>query len=43
MPWLAREKYAFSIMSAPNLDILMENKDLVRYSQFLDQNLPVKF
>jgi hypothetical protein len=43
LPWLSRDKYSFSIMSAPNLDILMENKDLARYRQFLDQNLPVKF
>ncbi len=43
MPWLTRDKYSFSILSAQNLEVLMENKDLVRYRQFLDQNLPVKF
>ena len=43
LPWLTKEKYSFSIISQQNLDILMENKDLARYRQFLDQNLPVKF
>ncbi|MFL5772728.1 MAG: tetratricopeptide repeat protein, partial [Flavisolibacter sp.] len=43
LPWLTKEKYSFSIISQKNLDILMENKDLARYRQFLDQNLPVKF
>jgi hypothetical protein len=43
LPWLKPEKYAISIVSDPNLEILSEKKDLTQYKQFLDQNLPGKF
>jgi outer membrane protein assembly factor BamD (BamD/ComL family) len=42
MPWLKSDKYSFSIITAPNLAILLEKKDLNQYRQFLDQNLPGK-
>ena len=43
IPWLKGDKYAFTIMTPYNLDILLQKKDLKQYQQFLDQNLPGKF
>ena len=42
IPWLARDKYSFTIISENNLPILQQNGDLEGYKRFLDQNLPVK-
>lgn len=43
VPWLKSDKYTFSIISEANLAVLKENKNLVLYQKFLEQNLPVKF
>jgi TolA-binding protein len=43
IPWLKADKYEFSITTDPNLDLLLQKKDLTQYKQFLDQNLPGKF
>ncbi|MGV3656635.1 MAG: tetratricopeptide repeat protein, partial [Chitinophagaceae bacterium] len=43
MPWLKGDKYSFTIISADNLKLLQEKKNLDAYRLFLDQNLPVKF
>jgi TolA-binding protein len=43
IPWLKADKYSFSIISAPNLDVLKTSPDLAVYKKFLDQNLPGKF
>jgi|GEM_PF-3758265 len=43
VPWLKADKFSFSLISAPNLDVLKANPDLKAYSKFLEQNLPVKF
>jgi hypothetical protein len=43
VPWLKADKYSFSIITDPNLEILKSNLDLTTYKLFLDQNLPGKF
>jgi outer membrane protein assembly factor BamD (BamD/ComL family) len=43
IPWLKADKYAFSIISEQNLEILKSNPDIAAYKRFLDQNLPGKF
>jgi hypothetical protein len=43
IPWLKAEKYSFLIVSAENLPVLQENKDLTLYRRFLEQFLPGKF
>jgi hypothetical protein len=43
IPWLKPDKFSFSMITDPNLNVLMEKKDLAGYKQFLDQNLPGKF
>lgn len=42
IPWLAKDKYSFTIISENNLPVLQQNGDLEGYKRFLDQNLPVK-
>ena len=41
--WLPAQKYAFYIISANNLEILKQNKDLQSYLNLLNQKYPGKF
>ncbi len=43
LPWLTADKYSFIIISAANLEILKNNKDVKGYLQLLQQALPGKF
>ena len=43
VPWLAADKYSFTIISAANLEILKTQQDIGLYKQFIEKNLPVKF
>ena len=43
IPWLKGGKYSYSIITEKNLEILKNNKDLDKYKQFLDKNVPGKF
>ena len=43
VPWLAAEKYSFTIISASNLDILKARQDIGLYKQFIEKNMPGKF
>ena len=43
VPWLATEKYSFTIISAPNLEILKAQQDIGLYKQFIERNMPGKF
>jgi tetratricopeptide (TPR) repeat protein len=40
VPWLTADKYAFSVISPANLELLKGNPDLNAYSRFINQNLP---
>ena len=43
IPWLPANKYTFLIISAPNLDLLLGNKDIPAYKKFLQAVYPGKF
>jgi len=43
VPWLATDKYSFTIISAANLEILKTQQDIGLYKQFIEKNLPGKF
>jgi len=43
VPWLPAGKYSFLIISGPNLDLLLNNKDLSAYRKFLQAAYPGKF
>ncbi|MGK2861376.1 MAG: tetratricopeptide repeat protein [Chitinophagaceae bacterium] len=43
IPWLKGGKYSYSIITEKNLEILKNNKDIDKYKQFLDKNIPGKF
>jgi len=43
VPWLAADKYSFTIISAANLEILKTQQDIGLYKQFIEKNLPGKF
>lgn len=43
IPWLKGGKYNYSIITDKNLEILKNSKDLDKYKQFLDKNIPGKF
>ena len=43
IPWLKGGKYSYSIITDKNLEILKNSKDLDKYRQFLDKNVPGKF
>ncbi|MBS1604508.1 MAG: tetratricopeptide repeat protein [Bacteroidetes bacterium] len=43
VPWLPAGKYSFLIISGPNLDLLLNNKDLPAYRKFLQAAYPGKF
>ena len=41
--WLPAQKYSFYIISAPNLELLKENKNLQGYIDLLNKKYPAKF
>jgi outer membrane protein assembly factor BamD (BamD/ComL family) len=43
VPWLPAGKYTFLIISAPNLDLLLNNKDMAAYRKFLSAAYPGQF
>ena len=43
VPWLAAEKYSFTVITASNLEILKAQQDVNIYKQFIEKNLPGKF
>jgi len=43
VPWLPADKYSFLIISGANLQLLLNNKDLNAYRQFLSAAYPGKF
>jgi tetratricopeptide (TPR) repeat protein len=43
IPWLTGNKYTFSIISAPNLEILKGTTEVPVYKKFLEQHLPGMF
>jgi hypothetical protein len=43
VPWLPAGKYTFLVISGPNLDLLLNNKDMPAYRQFLSAIYPGKF
>jgi hypothetical protein len=43
VPWLPAGKYNFLIISVANLQLLLNNKDLKAYRQFLSSAYPGKF
>lgn len=43
IPWLKGGKYSYSIITDKNLEVLKNSKDLDKYRQFLDKNVPGKF
>ena len=43
VPWLAADKYSFTIISAANLEILKTQQDIGLYKQFIEKNIPGKF
>ena len=43
IPWLKGGKYSYSIITDKNLEILKNSKDIDKYRQFLEKNVPGKF
>jgi len=43
VPWLAADKYTFTIISAANLEVLKTQQDIGLYKQFIEKNMPGKF
>jgi len=43
IPWLKPDKYSFTIISQPNLDILNDTKDVNGYKALIEKVLPGKF
>ena len=43
IPWLKGGKYSYSIITEKNLEVLKNSKDIDKYRQFLDKNVPGKF
>jgi outer membrane protein assembly factor BamD (BamD/ComL family) len=43
VPWLKGGKYTYSIITERNLEVLKNSKDIDKYKQFLDKNIPGKF
>ncbi len=43
IPWLKGGKYSYIIITAENLEILKASKDVNKYKEFLDKNMPGKF
>lgn len=43
VPWLKGGKFTYSIINEKNLEVLKNNKEIDKYQQFLQQNVPGKF
>jgi tetratricopeptide (TPR) repeat protein len=43
MPWLAKEKYSFIIITKENLEKVVNEKDISKYKQYLNIQQPGKF
>ncbi|MEO7394518.1 MAG: hypothetical protein ABIU11_06200 [Chitinophagaceae bacterium] len=43
LPWLKGGKYTFSILTNNNFEILKTTKDIEKYKEFINQQLPGKF
>jgi outer membrane protein assembly factor BamD (BamD/ComL family) len=43
LPWLKGGKYSFSIITDKNLETLKAGKDIDKYKEFLNKNIPGKF
>ncbi|MBS1750658.1 MAG: hypothetical protein JST63_12185 [Bacteroidetes bacterium] len=43
VPWLAADKYSFTVISQTNLEVLKTQKDLEAYKSFVKQNYPAEF
>ena len=43
IPWLKPDKYSFTIISQPNLDVLGNTQDLPGYKSLIEKVLPGKF
>lgn len=43
IPWLKGGKYNYSVITANNLELLKNSKDIEKYNQFLNQHLPGRF
>lgn len=43
IPWLKGGKYSFSVITDKNLEVLKANKDIDKYREFLNKNIPGKF
>ena len=43
VPWLKGGKYSYSIITDKNLEVLKNSKDIDKYKQFLEKNIPGKF
>jgi hypothetical protein len=41
-PWMPREKVSFIVITAANLEVLRERKDVKQYLELLQQNIPLK-
>jgi hypothetical protein len=43
IPWLRGGKYSYSIITATNLEVLKNSKEIDKYTQFIEQHFPGKF
>ena len=43
LPWLKGGKYSFSILDNTNFEVLKNTKDIEKYKEFINQQLPGKF
>jgi outer membrane protein assembly factor BamD (BamD/ComL family) len=43
IPWLRGGKFSYTIISARNLELLKNSKDISKYTQFIDQHFPGRF
>ena len=43
LPWLKGGKYSFSILTSSNFEILKTTKDIEKYKEFINQQVPGKF
>lgn len=43
LPWLKGGKYSFSILTNSNFEVLKNTKDIEKYKEFINQQLPGKF
>jgi hypothetical protein len=43
IPWLAKDKYSFIILSDENLQLIQKDKNIQNYKTFLNETFPGKF